>query len=85
MLARPALGFSQSLDMGRILDQLSPIPRALMVGHELDAVENTPPLEARHHRDRAPRHRIVVQVEAGVRCLANVRRGAFVAYVAVLR
>ena len=75
--------------MGRILDRLPPSPRPVVLGHELDAVEDAHALEAGNDRDRAARyrrrHRVVVQVETHVGRLADVCGGAVVANEAVFR
>src|SRR5260221_14064850 len=73
----------QSLDMRLIFNWLPPVPRARVLGDQLDPVENAHALQARDNGHRSPRDRrrdrVVVQVETDVRRLTDVRFDALVA------
>ncbi len=78
MMARFAFVLDQLIDVGGDLDLLAAIVTALMLGHDVGAIENAYPAWIGPHCERAPhmrmRDRIVVQVEAYVWRLADARR-----------
>lgn len=72
---RLALLFDQSLDMGGILDPLALVVAAWMAGQYLLSIDDADPVGISQHGERSPHmdvwHRVIVFVEADVRCLAD--------------
>ena len=82
MSARAALGFDERLDVLGFLDLIAAVPRARMCRHDLHSVEDAHRVERRDHDERAAhavvRDRVVVEVEADVRRLADLDLDALV-------
>lgn len=55
MMARFAFVLDQFIDVGRDLDLLAAIVKALMLGHDVGAIENAHPVWIGPHGERAPR------------------------------
>ena len=78
VVVRLAFLLDQGLDMGGVLDPIALVVTARMAGQDLLSIDDTHPVEISKHSQRSPHmavwHRVIVLIEADVRCLANCDR-----------
>src|SRR5580704_4652631 len=73
-----ALVIDESLDVGGVLDPLAPAVTAPMAGQDPRPIDDAHPVGISQYGQRSPHmavwHRVIVLIEADVRCLANCDR-----------